>query len=70
MAFSVYLQHVQRRLMIGSDQEKQTDLVFRFLRSATRTLHLPINVQVRSSLTIFVVINIKCIFILGKTELE
>ncbi|KAF2353646.1 Tubulin-tyrosine ligase/Tubulin polyglutamylase [Trinorchestia longiramus] len=45
MAFSVYLQHVQRRLMIGSDEENQTDLVYRFLRSASRTLHLPISVQ-------------------------
>ncbi|MCL4131906.1 UNVERIFIED_CONTAM: hypothetical protein GTU68_055116 [Idotea baltica] len=48
MAFSVYLQHVQRRLMIGCDQERQTDLVYRFLRSATRTLHLPFNVQAPS----------------------
>ena len=47
MAFSVYLQHVQRRLMIGCDEEKQTDLVFRFLKSACRTLHNPLNVQVR-----------------------
>ncbi|XP_045613657.1 tubulin polyglutamylase TTLL5 isoform X3 [Procambarus clarkii] len=45
MAFSVYLQHVQRRLMIGCDEEKQTDLVYRFLRSASRTLHTPMNVQ-------------------------
>ncbi|XP_018026863.1 uncharacterized protein LOC108682243 [Hyalella azteca] len=45
MAFSVYLQHVQRRLMIGCDEENQTDLVYRFLRSASRTLHLPISVQ-------------------------
>lgn len=46
MAFSVYLQHVQRRLMIGCDEEKQTDLVYRFLKSATRTLHAPLNIQV------------------------
>ncbi|XP_045119841.1 tubulin polyglutamylase TTLL5-like isoform X5 [Portunus trituberculatus] len=45
MAFSVYLQHIQRRLMIGCDEEKQTDLVYRFLRSASRTLHSPMNVQ-------------------------
>ncbi|XP_071541854.1 uncharacterized protein [Panulirus ornatus] len=45
MAFSVYLQHVQRRLMIGCDEEKQTDLVYRFLKSATRTLQTPMNVQ-------------------------
>ncbi|XP_063878437.1 tubulin polyglutamylase TTLL5-like isoform X4 [Scylla paramamosain] len=45
MAFSVYLQHIQRRLMIGCDEEKQTDLVYRFLRSASRTLHCPMNVQ-------------------------
>ncbi|XP_068246086.1 tubulin polyglutamylase TTLL5-like isoform X2 [Palaemon carinicauda] len=45
MAFSVYLQHIQRRLMIGCDEEKQTDLVFRFLKSAARTLHNPLNVQ-------------------------
>nr|XP_027207792.1 tubulin polyglutamylase TTLL5-like isoform X2 [Penaeus vannamei] len=45
MAFSVYLQHVQRRLMIGCDEEKQTDLVYRFLKSATRTLHAPLNIQ-------------------------
>ncbi|RXG51338.1 Tubulin polyglutamylase TTLL5 [Armadillidium vulgare] len=38
----------KRRLMIGCDQEKQTDLVYRFLRSATRTLHLPFNVQAPS----------------------
>ncbi|CAL4122313.1 unnamed protein product, partial [Meganyctiphanes norvegica] len=48
MAFSVYLQHIQRRLMIGLDEEKQTDLVYRFLRSATRTLHVPISVQAPS----------------------
>ncbi|XP_066958214.1 tubulin polyglutamylase TTLL5-like isoform X1 [Macrobrachium rosenbergii] len=45
MAFSVYLQHIQRRLMIGCDEEKQTDLVYRFLKSAARTLHNPLNVQ-------------------------
>ncbi|XP_076045386.1 uncharacterized protein LOC143027756 isoform X2 [Oratosquilla oratoria] len=48
MAFSVYLQHIQRRLMIGCDAEKQTDLVYKFLRSATRTLHYPMNVQAPS----------------------
>ncbi|XP_042216637.1 tubulin polyglutamylase TTLL5-like isoform X2 [Homarus americanus] len=52
MAFSVYLQHVQRRLMIGCGEEKQTDLVYRFLRSATRTLHTPLNVQQNPSKTL------------------
>lgn len=43
--------------MIGCDEEKQTDLVYRFLRSASRTLHSPLNIQVRLWKVVFFMVS-------------